>query len=271
MKFASFIASTMLIVLISQYSVMGAPTKDAEEPKSCQTGFEWEDNQCMPMKSKSTTSPTVTEAMPSDPTVTPLNKPTKSAFESTTAVNGPNLLLCPNTTRRANDGSCQEINPSKPEKITYDPKESLGKDGSCPPGFKRFEKQCLLVESTTKSTSASANLFPARLRTSQNENSAVKLIRVGSNNVCPPGTEHADFGLCQEIRPSTNDGNETEDPCPYGVKRVNGKCADASNTQTTSNPSKLTTMSPVEPTTRPEKFVDNEKPFTTTRLPNIPA
>jgi hypothetical protein len=264
----------MLIVLISQYSVMGVPTKGTELSKSCPTGFEWVDDQCTPMKSESTTSPTVTAAIPSDSTVTPPNKPTESAFESTTASNEPNLSLCPKGTRRDNDGSCQEINPSKPAKTTYDPTESLGKNGSCPPGFKRFEKQCLFVESTTKSTSASDNLFPARFRAFHDENSAVKLIPVGPHNVCPPGTEHADFGLCQETRPSTNGGNETENPCPYGVKRINGKCADASNTQTTSDPSKSTTMSPVEPTTRPEKFVDNEKPFTTTRLPSttdIPA
>ncbi|CAF0754727.1 unnamed protein product [Adineta steineri] len=52
MKFISFIASTMLIALISQQSTMGLPLNTTVEEETCSKGFELIDGHCKPIKSE---------------------------------------------------------------------------------------------------------------------------------------------------------------------------------------------------------------------------
>jgi hypothetical protein len=194
MKFISFLASTMLIVLISQCSIMGLPVNTTETNETCSEGFEMIKGQCMPIDSMTTDAEIETSSVPvedvtvhEDKPVTELNplqksgacpegmhhgkhgiceeitpsETTEMTVESSSNINESvggveNIKGCPEGTEPDEQGACQEIKPSKAIKITSDPKRLLKKDGSCPESYKMIEGRCLYIKPKT-----SATLYPS--------------------------------------------------------------------------------------------------------------
>jgi len=196
MKFIYFIASTVLIVLISQHSIMGLPLNHTAVEESCSKGFEMINGQCMPIDSMTTTIEIETSSNLSknmivheEQPVTELNTSkisgacpegmkhgkhgiceeiqpsgtTEVTVELTTELNEneggvENPKGCPKGTEPDEEGACQETKPSKPTKIVTDPKDLLKKDGSCPDNYKMIDSQCLYIKPKTNST-----LYPGGL------------------------------------------------------------------------------------------------------------
>jgi hypothetical protein len=190
MNFISFIASTMLIVLISQHSIMGLPLNDTTVEESCSKGFEIVNGKCMPIDSTTTITEFETSSNSSknmiineEQPVTELYTPKivgacpegmkhgqhgicekiqssstpKVTLELTTDLNDKqggvdNVKGCPEGTETDEEGACQQIKPYKPTKIITDPKTFLKGDGSCPDNYKMIEGQCLYIKPKTNST-----------------------------------------------------------------------------------------------------------------------
>jgi len=201
MQFISFIASTMLIVLISQHSTMGLPLNNTVVDTSCLEGFEMMNGQCMPINDKLNGTEIESVSLPSkdivvyeEEPVTHINTPirdgacpegwehgehgicqeiklvdtTEVTVELTTYLdknlgNDENLGRCPEGTEHDDQGACQEIKPSTPTKLITDPKVLLKPDGSCPENYKMVEGRCLYVKPTTNST-----LYSSELKTGDN-------------------------------------------------------------------------------------------------------
>jgi hypothetical protein len=192
MKFVTFIASTMLIVLISQYSVTGLPLNDTSVEENRPKGFEKGDSLSTPISSTTSDRSGESDSLPAEtvsreqqPTTEVKQEPkkfgscpegmehgehgickeikpsetvtTEANAESTTDSNDNkrapiNLMSCPEGTRRDDDGACQEIKPSNYTKPATDPKVLLKEDGSCPDNYKMIEERCVYVRPKTNST-----------------------------------------------------------------------------------------------------------------------
>jgi hypothetical protein len=185
MQFIFFIASTMLIVLISQQSTMGLPVNSTFVNKSCSKGFELIEGQCKPINSKlddnkiesssfTTEQMIIHEEKPAPVEIVPkrmgacpegmehgehgicqkvkFSETTEATFNAT-ADTDKNLESeqfpkkgCPDGTQPDEQGACQEIKPLNSTKIVTDPKLLLKKDGSCPINYKMVEGRCLFIK-----------------------------------------------------------------------------------------------------------------------------
>jgi len=190
MQFISFIASTMLIVLISQYSIMGLPVNHTVVEESCLEGFELVKGECTPVDSTTNINEIETSSLPSEDVIVHeeesvikviipkksgacpegmehgvhgicqeinLSDTTEVNVELTTDINESqggveNLKGCPEGTEQDERGACQEIKPSNSTKIISNPKNLLKKDGSCPDTYKMIDGRCLYIKSKTNST-----------------------------------------------------------------------------------------------------------------------
>jgi len=195
MKFVSFIASSMLIALISQHAIMGLPVNITEVEETCSEGFEMIQGQCMPIDSMTTNGEIETSSIYSEKMIIPEEQPvtdlnisdksgtcpegmthgkygiceeiepfntTEAMVELTTDLNESsggveNIKGCPEGTEPDEQGACQEIKPSKSTKMITNPKVLLNKDGSCPDNYKMIDGRCLYIKLKTNSTSYSGD------------------------------------------------------------------------------------------------------------------
>jgi sulfur carrier protein ThiS len=180
----------MLIVLISQHSIMGLPVNTTTEKETCSVGFKMIDDKCMPMDSMTTTVPLEHSSTTTQPMIihekqkfTKLNVPkrygscpegmkhgkhgicqkiqsfntTKVMVETTTElyenVGGVETIKgCPEGTKPDEQGACQSIKSSNSTKNITNPKLLLRKDGSCPDNYKMIDGRCLYIKLKTNST-----------------------------------------------------------------------------------------------------------------------
>jgi sulfur carrier protein ThiS len=190
MKFISFITLSMLIVLISQHSIMGLPVNTTTVKETCSVGFKMIDDKCIPRDSMTTTVPFEHSSTITQPVIireeqnfTKLNVPkrfgscpkgmkhgkhgicqkiqsfntTKVMVQSTTElyenVGGVETIKgCPEGTTPDEQGACQSIKSSNSTKKITNPKSLLRKDGSCPDNYKMIEGRCLYIKLKTNST-----------------------------------------------------------------------------------------------------------------------
>jgi hypothetical protein len=210
MKFLSFIASTMLIVLISQHSTMGLPVNETVVEKQCLEGFKMIDGKCMPINLKTN----VDEVKPSLPIIKPKTLPEEPALEKEHA--------CAEGMEYDKDGICQEIlSFTTIPTITVEPMPVVKKDpvillGSCAEGMKHGKHGICEPMDTIEVTTVFSEILD------HTEN------LLG----CPEGTKHDAEGACQEIEPATT-VKLTIDPkfflkedgsCPEDYKMAQGKC-----------------------------------------------
>jgi len=263
MKFVSFIASTMMIVLISQHSIMGFPVENKVEKKTCSEGFVLVSGRCVPIKSELNKNEMESSSAPLDDSFTHEEKPvglaaaspivgacpdgekrnkygmcqaiklsdtTEVSVEATTDVmeksqGEENPRGCPEGTEHDERGSCQEINPTESKK-TLDPKFLLQKNGDCPQFLQKVNGQCLYIKPKTKSANGDIVSSDMRSKGGNEENGKLALTSVLSDNSCPDGTEYKGYGVCQErIRPlSPNVPMKSDGSCPDDYELVNDKC-----------------------------------------------
>jgi hypothetical protein len=197
MKFISYVASTMLIVLISQHSIMGLPLNHTVTGTLCSEGFKMINGQCIPIYSVTSTTEIETSSNPSEnmliheeqsateliiPKITGAcpegmehgihgicqeiqpSETTEVTDQSTTDLNEhvggvEDIKGCPQGTQPDEQGACQETIPSISTKIATDPKLLLKQDGSCPDDYKMIGGRCLYVKPKTNST-----LYPSGLQ-----------------------------------------------------------------------------------------------------------
>jgi hypothetical protein len=209
MKFLSFIASTMLIVLISQHSTMGLPLNETVVEKACLEGFKMINDQCMPINLKTKDN----EVKPLSPIIKSKTLPEEPVIEKE--------HTCAEGMEYDKNGICQEVLyfttvPTITDTMPVFKKDPVILVGNCAEGMKHGEHGiCEPVDSIEITTAFSEildhteNLFG-----------------------CPEGTKHDDQGACQDIG-STEPTNLTTDPkiflnpdgsCPKNYKMAQGKC-----------------------------------------------
>jgi len=226
MKFLSFIASTMLIVLISQHSTMGLPLNETLAEKQCSEGFKFIDGQCMPIDLKSNSD----EVKPSSPILKPktLKEETSSEeVQSFTTIDTVTELMpefkkdperrfgsCAEGMKHGEHGICEPMDTTESMPVVKD--DPLPKDGSCAEGMKHGEHGiCEPMDATETTTAFGGSSDPKE-----------------DLHSCPEGTKHDDQGACQEINPPKTT-KITTDPkyflkpdgsCPDNYKMVEGRC-----------------------------------------------
>jgi hypothetical protein len=209
MKFLSFIASTMLIVLISQHSTMGLPLNETVVEKPCLEGFKMINGQCMQISLK----PNDSEVKPLSPIIKPKALDEEPVIEKEHA--------CGEGMEYDKNGICQEVLyfttvPTITDTMPVFKNDPVILDGHCAEGMKHGEHGiCEPIDSIEITTAFSEildhteNLFG-----------------------CPEGTKHDEQGACQEIEP-TKPTKLTTDPkvflnpdgsCPENYKMAQGKC-----------------------------------------------
>ena len=199
MQFISFIASTMLIVLVSQQSTMACkfsiklnqiksiyifnfivPVNTTVVEESCSKGFEMIQGQCIPINSKSIDKEIESSSVTSEKIIIHADKPV--VVEDITVKSG----ACPEGMEHGEHGICQEM--------------------------KFIETTEFTIEATTDIE----------------KNLGVEEVPKG----CPEGAEPDEQGACQEIKPS-NLKKVNPDPksllkkdgsCPDNYKMIEGRC-----------------------------------------------
>jgi len=225
MKFISFIASTMLIVLISQHSTMGLPAAGPLVEKKCSEGFKIIDGRCMPIDSKSNDD----EVTPSSPILKPkvskedpVDSETNGDDVTSSPILKPKVLKEDPVDSKTNDDEVTSSSPIlEPKVFKEDP--VLKKYGACPEGMEHGEHGiCKKIEPSeiTKDTIETTTALQEEFDHPENLSG------------CPEGTKHDEQGACQEITP-TNTTKVTTDPkallktdgsCPKNYQMLEGKC-----------------------------------------------
>jgi len=263
MQFVSFIASTILIVMISQHSTMGLPVNDTVVEKSCLDGFKLIKGQCVPLDYKSNVNGVESSSFSPERITINEKKPvlkedeprkfgscpegmkhgehgicqtikdfdtTEMPVESTTnddENSGPevNLHKCPEGTEHDEQGACQETKPSVSEKTPIDLKTLLKKDGSCLDNYKMIDGRCLYIKPKINST-----LYPGDLTNGDHLSSG---IRPKSGN---------DETIKSEVVPVLFDNS-----CPEGTEySENGLCQKRLRPVDSKVPMKIDTHCPTD-------------------------
>ncbi|CAF0827809.1 unnamed protein product [Adineta steineri] len=219
MKFISFIASTMLIALISQQSTMGLPLNTTVEEETCSKGFELIDGHCKPIKSE--LHENVESASIPIEFITIVDE---TVFKKVTP---PLDGGCPDGMEHGEHGICQEIKsklhetnvestsiPFDVPTIRYDnvvvKEDKPELSGACPEGMEHGEHGiCQDIKST--STPVYITIAPQETVVVKEER---KLPIYGG---CPDGMEHGEHGICQEIKSKLHEQNVESTSIPFDI------------------------------------------------------
>lgn len=201
MKCIALIASTFLIVLLSQHSTRALPLNETEVDQ-------WD-----------TTERSVSLPVDKD------DKPSEvSSSEQTRCNEGEKL---------DDIGICQPIDLPENTRETGDLKSKQRKDDDCPKHYVRFEGSCLFIRPRNNSVSSTddgqrriVGVNSLRPKSSNAAGSIVENVPVRADNSCPEGTEYSERGVCQKIisssefKPILNSNGS----CPMDFELVDGKC-----------------------------------------------
>jgi hypothetical protein len=214
MKFVFYIASTMLIVLISQHSTMGLPVSETATKKLCSEGMEYDkDGICR----KVPPFITVTEPM-------------------FVAKKDPELRLgeCPEGMVRGEHGICHELRLGEcPEGMVH------GKHGICHE-VKPFKTITELMPVEKKDPELPPGACPVGMI--HGEHGICRELRLGE---CPEGMKHGEHGICHDVqltetttvRQEDLDSKENLNDCPKGTKKdEQGACQEIEPTKTNKFP-----------------------------------
>jgi hypothetical protein len=284
MQFVFFIASTMLIVLISQQSTMGLPVKDKEMEKPCLEGMKMIDGKCMPISTKSSKDE-IKSPLPNEDRITkdPIRKEEP----------------CAEGLKRGKDGLCE---PFSTEKVVPEPKpiskldpvrkeepcaEGLqrGKDGLCEPfstgRIVPEPKPISKLVTVRKEEPCAEGLEhgkdglcePTSSPTAATETKPIKkLDPVRKFGACSEGMQHGEHGICQPIESFKNKETERKEsfkkvrPCPEGYEMINSKCFYLKSKLTTPSPS-ARSSGELDRSGRPKAKSVNDESFVYEKVP----
>ncbi|CAF3786020.1 unnamed protein product, partial [Adineta steineri] len=230
MKFISFIASTMLIALISQQSTMGLPLNTTVEEETCSKGFELIDGHCKPIKSELHEN---IESASIPVEIAPVMSEKVVLKTSTPELVG----ACPNGMEHDEHGMCQEIksklhetnveSTSMPVEITTILDETVYKkdtprrDGGCPDGWEHGEHGiCQEIKSKSHEENVESTSTPFDIPTIRYNNVVAKEDKPELSGACPEGMEHGEHGICQEIKSKLHETNVESTSIPFDVPTI---------------------------------------------------
>jgi len=192
MKFISFIASTMLIVLINQHSIMGLPLNDTVVKESCSEGLKWVNGKCMPMEFMTTTMEIETSSNLPEHMIIHEEKPVTELYTPK------KFGACPEGMKHGEHGICEEIKHFDTTEVTVELTTELNeKKGGvehikdCPEGMKHDEHGICEEMKHFDTTEVTV-----KLTTELNEKKS------GVENIkdCLKGMKHGEHGICEEIK-----------------------------------------------------------------------
>jgi len=247
MKFISFIASTMLIVLISQCS-MGLPLNNKVVGELCSEGFKMIKGQCVPIESSTIG---VIENFSNPPETV-----TKSLPEQNTVVVKDKKIIggCPPGTKSGKNGICQPLEFSTTTEITRESTTPLS---------------LLSTGSNDLQQTVTSDTLEVTTDLTTDLNDSIGTGGVDNVQGCPKGTKADEQGACIAIQDSSTKKMVTDPKvllnkdgsCPKQYKKIDGQCVYIGlETKTVSNSHGSNINGNIAGGLKPKLGVDQQQP-----------
>jgi hypothetical protein len=192
MRFLFSIASTLLIVLISQNPTSGAPMPGNS-------------SELLPMEEMTTFSSYTTEMPEKSSTLLPKKE-------------------CPRGMEMDHEGQCIARQSSETMELTTESSTKAVDPDACPENYAKFEGACLLVRS--KSPHPRGRTTPMKPRVGSVDGEKAETFSVRPDNSCPPGTQYGEHGVCVKRASGVRATPfmPYNGPCPNNGRRIQGVC-----------------------------------------------